>query len=112
VLARDGVFFFHTFNRTWLANLVAIKGVAWFVANAPRDLHVLRLFVRPDELAAMCASTGLAIAELRGSRPRFRWPLWRMIATGRVGDDFAFTFTSSTKIGYTGYARKREEAPC
>jgi hypothetical protein len=29
-----------------------------------------------------------------------------MLVTGRVGDDFAFTFTRSTNFGYTGYARK------
>ena len=44
---------------------------------------------------------------LVGSRPRFRWPLWRMLLTGKVGDDFAFTFTPSTKLGYTGIARKQ-----
>jgi hypothetical protein len=27
-----------------------------------------------------------------------------MLFTGKVGDDFAFTFTKSTAIGYTGYA--------
>ncbi|MDQ3368146.1 MAG: bifunctional 2-polyprenyl-6-hydroxyphenol methylase/3-demethylubiquinol 3-O-methyltransferase UbiG, partial [Myxococcota bacterium] len=106
VLAPDGLLFFHTFNRTWLANLIVIKGVELFVKNTPQDLHVLRLFVTPAELAAMCAAHGLAIDVLRGSRPRFRWPLWRMLVTGRVGDDFAFTFTGSTQLGYTGYARK------
>lgn len=110
VLAPGGLLFFHTFNRTWLANLIVIKGVAWFVANAPRDLHVLRLFVTPRELAAICAAHGLAIEDLRGSRPRFGWPLWRMLATGRVGDDFAFTFTPSLKLGYTGFARKAAAA--
>ena len=106
VLAPGGRFFFHTFNRTRLANLIVIKGVELFVRNTPRDLHVLRLFLTPEELATMCRAHGLAIAELRGSRPRFTWPLWRMLFTGRVGDDFAFTFTRSTAIGYTGYAQK------
>ena len=106
VLRPGGLFFFHTFNRTWLAKLVVIKGVEWFVRNAPKNLHVLDLFVRPRELAAMCRESGLEISELRGSRPRFRWPLWRMLLTGRIRDDFAFTFTRSTQLGYTGYARK------
>lgn len=106
VLAPGGVFFFHTFNRTWLANLVVIKGVAWFVRNAPDDLHVLHLFRTPAEVAAMCREHGLVPAVLLGARPRFRWPLWRMLATGKVGDDFEFTFTRSTAIGYTGYARR------
>jgi len=106
VLAPGGLFFFHTFNRTWLANLIAIKGVAWFVKNTPADLHVLRLFRTPDEVLAMCRAHGLELAVLHGARPRFTWPLWRMLVTGRVGDDFAFTFTRSRAIGYTGYARR------
>jgi 2-polyprenyl-6-hydroxyphenyl methylase/3-demethylubiquinone-9 3-methyltransferase len=106
VLVPGGLFVFHTFNRTWQARLIIIKGVEWFVRNAPRDLHVARLFVTPDELRAMCHASGLEALEIRGSRPRFGWPLWRMIFTGRVGDDFAFTTTASTKLGYTGIARR------
>jgi len=106
VLAPGGLFFFHTFNRNWLANVVVIKGVEWFVKNAPKDLHVLRLFRTPDEVRSLLAAHGFELVELTGSRPRFRWPLWRMLLTGRVGEDFAFTFTGSTKLGYTGYARK------
>lgn len=110
VLAPSGLFFFHTFNRTWQSQLIVIKGVEWFVDNAPEDLHVLRMFVTPEELTGMCGDHDLVIEELHGSRPRFRWPLWRMILTGKVGDDFEFTFTRSTKLGYTGYARKTSVA--
>ena len=111
VLRPGGLMFFHTFNRNWLANLIVIKGVEWFVKNTPKDLHVLRLFHTPAELTAMLAARGLDVTCLRGSRPRFRWPLWRMLLTGRVGDDFAFTFTPSTKLGYTGYARRLDQFP-
>lgn len=104
VLRPGGMFFFHTFNRTPIANLIVIKGVEWFVKNTPKDLHVHHLFRSPDELDQMCRAAGLDIALVHGSRPRFRWPLWRMLLTGKVGDDFAFTFTKSTAIGYTGYA--------
>lgn len=106
VLAPGGLFFFHTFNRTWLANLIVIKGVAWFVRNAPDDLHVIELFRSPAEVEAMCHDHGMKVVELHGSRPRFSWPLWRMLLTGHVGDDFSFTFTRSTAIGYTGIARR------
>jgi 2-polyprenyl-6-hydroxyphenyl methylase/3-demethylubiquinone-9 3-methyltransferase len=108
VLRPGGTFVFHTFNRNWLANLIIIKGVAWFVKNAPPDLHVLHLFRTPEELKQMLEAADFELVELRGSRPRFRWPLFRMLLTGRVGDDFAFTFTPSTKLGYTGVARKRQ----
>ncbi|MBC7977120.1 MAG: 3-demethylubiquinone-9 3-O-methyltransferase [Myxococcales bacterium] len=111
VLAPGGMFVFHTFNRTWQAQLIVIKGVAWFVKNAPDDMHVLRLFLMPDEVQVMCGAHGFEPAVIRGSRPRFGWPLWRMLLTGRVGDDFAFTHTRSTKLGYTGIARRGELAP-
>ncbi len=107
VLRPGGRFFFHTFNRTWQAKLVVIRGVEWFVKNVPANLHVIDLFLTPAEVVAMCASHGLEMQQVTGSRPRFRWPLWRMVATGKVGDDFEFTFTPSTKLGYTGFARKQ-----
>lgn len=110
VLAPGGVFFFHTFNRTWLAKLIVIDGVRLFVRNTPKDLHVLRLFVPPRDLTAMCRRAHLAITAMHGSRPRLTWPLWRMLATGKVGDDFAFTFTRSTTLGFTGHARKVDSA--
>ena len=106
VLAPDGRFFFYTFNRNWLAWLVIIKGAEWFVRNTPRDLHVLRLFLKPDELAAMCRRHGLEPEALVGSRPRFGAPMWKMLATGIVPDDLDFTFTRSTRLGYLGVARK------
>ncbi len=107
VLAPGGRFFFHTFNRTWLAWLVVIQGVRWFVRNTPRDMHVLRLFVTPDELARMCRAHGLEIVELRGSRPRVDGALLRMLATRRVRN-VSFRFTRSLRLGYTGVARKRQ----
>jgi 2-polyprenyl-6-hydroxyphenyl methylase/3-demethylubiquinone-9 3-methyltransferase len=110
VLAPGGLFVFHTFNRTWQAKLIIIKGVEWFVRNAPKDLHVGRLFVTPDELREMCHAHGLEPPAIRGSRPRFGWPLWRMVLTGKVGDDFAFTTTRSIKLGYTGIARRSRRA--
>lgn len=106
VLAPGGLFFFHTFNRTWQANLIVIKGVELFVANTPPQLHVIDRFIKPGELAAMCDAHALEVGELHGSRPRFRWPLWRMLVTGKVRDDFAFKFTRSTKLGYTGFAKR------
>jgi 2-polyprenyl-6-hydroxyphenyl methylase/3-demethylubiquinone-9 3-methyltransferase len=109
VLRPGGLFVFHTFNRTWQANLVVIKGVAWFVRNAPEDLHELSLFVRPEEAQVMCRAHDLEPLVIRGSRPRFRWPLWRMLATGKVGDDFAFTATPSLKLGYTAIARRSDD---
>ena len=106
VLRPSGLFFFHTFNRNFLAWLVIIKGVEWFVRNTPPRLHVLRLFLKPTEVAAMCRAHGLGDLELRGLRPRVGRPFWRMLLTGTVPAGFGFRFTRGTRLGFVGCARK------
>ena len=106
VLRPSGLFFFHTFNRNLLAWLVIIKGLEWFVRNTPPRLHVLRLFLKPAEVEAMCRAQGLGAVELQGLRPRVGWPFWRMLLTGTVTADLAFKFTRATHLGFSGCARK------
>ncbi len=110
VLRPGGLFFFHTFNRNWLSWLVVIKGVEWFVKNTPKDLHVLHLFLKPEETLAMCRNHGLELGQLLGSRPQLGAAFFRMLATGTVGSDFGFAFTPSTRIAYTGFVRKAHKA--
>src|SRR5262249_61892129 len=92
------------FNRGCLSCLAVIKGVDWSVKNTPRDMHVLRLFIKPAELAAMCRAHGLEPEQFRGMRPRVDGAFFRLLSTGRVGRDFRFVFTSSLRTGYLGYA--------
>lgn len=105
-LAPGGIFFFHTFNRNALAWLVIIKGVEWFVSNTPPDMHVLHLFLKPTEVATYCRQSGMESVKMRGSRPRLGRAFWQMLLTGVVPRDFAFTFTDSTLLAYTGSARR------
>lgn len=105
VLRRGGLFFFHTFNRNFWAWLVVIKGLEWFVKNTPRELHVLRLFIPPEELTASCRAHGMDVVELHGSKPVvFSKAFWRMLATGVVPPDFRFEFGRSKLLAYTGCA--------
>ena len=107
VLRPGGTFFLHTFNRNPLAWLVIIKGVEWFVKNTPRHMHVLRLFIKPRELAAMCQQSGMRVSELHGSEPVIlSRAFWRMLLTGVVPTDFRFRFARSTLLAYTGYANR------
>ena len=106
VLRPSGLFFFHTFNRNLLTWLVIIKGVEWFVRNTPPRLHVLRLFLKPTEVATMCRAHGLGALELHGLRPRLDRPFWRMLLTGTVPAELAFKFTRGTRLGFSGCARR------
>ncbi len=107
VLKPGGWLYFHTFNRTPLSWLIAIKGVEWSVKNTPANMHVYELFLKPSELRDICARHGLEIEVMRGVRPRvLKWAFLGMLFTGRVSDRFQFVFTRSHRIGYCGRARK------
>jgi hypothetical protein len=83
-----------------------VLSVEWFVRNTPARLHVLRLFLKPEEVSTMCLSHGLGVLELRGMRPKLGWPFWHMLLTRKVSANFAFEFTNSTHLGFSGCARK------
>lgn len=107
VLKPGGLFFFHTFNRNLLSYLLVIKGVEWYVKNTPERMHVYNLFIKPKELSGMCREAGLAVAEIRGSRPLFgNLSFWKGLLKREVPTDFRFAFTRSLATGYIGYARK------
>jgi len=107
VLRPGGFFFFHTFNRTPISWLIAIKGVEWFVRNTPKHMHVYDLFLKPSELRDLCARHHLAIEVVRGVQPRvFTWAFLKLLLTGRVSDQFQFKFTGSQRVGYCGRALK------
>lgn len=108
VLKPSGRFFFHTFNRNFLAWLIVIKGVEWFVRNTPRNLHVLRLFLKPAEIQASCVRHGLVGLRLRGVRPALGRAFFRLLFTRRVSAEFSFVFTPSTGLGFTGVVEKLE----
>jgi 2-polyprenyl-6-hydroxyphenyl methylase/3-demethylubiquinone-9 3-methyltransferase len=107
VLKPGGHFYFHTFNRNRLAQLVVIKGLEWFVRNTPADLHVYKLFIRPEEMKTWMSKQNLSASEWRGLRPRFeRLAFWKMLWTGRVPQDFEFTWCDSLAVSYAGCAQK------
>ena len=66
-----GIFFFHTFNRTFLSYLLVIKGVEWCVNNTPKNMHVYSLFIKPSELQSLCIQHRLIPSSLIGLHPHF-----------------------------------------
>ncbi len=107
VLKPGGLFFFHTFNRNWLAHLVIIKLVEFLVKNTPKNMHVIELFITPEELTKMCESTNLQVQEMIGIRPLFSTLTAKSLLTGIVPENFSFKLTPSLKLSYMGFAQKR-----
>ena len=93
-------------NRNRLAWLIVIKGLEWFVRNTPDHMHVLPLFIKPEELKAYCRKSGMLPVEMTGIRPALGPAFWKMLATRRVPRDFKFRLTPDLKISYLGYAKK------
>lgn len=107
VLNRGGRFFFHTLNRNWHSYLIVIKGVEWFVKNTPENLHLLQMFIRPEEMRGYLQKAGLENETLRGVGLVRSWGVfWELLWHGRVRKDLSFQFTSSLALGYAGSARK------
>lgn len=106
VLRPSGRFFFYTFNRNPLSWLIVIKGVEWFVANTPPNMHVYRLFIKPSELQRMCGDADLRVCNMVGTRPVLSAAFWRLLWTRRVPADFQFALTRSLLISYLGMAVK------
>lgn len=106
VLKPGGLFIFHTFNRNWLAYFVVIKLVELLVKNTPKNMHVLRLFITPSELADYCKNANLKVLEMAGIRPLFATIPIKNIFSGLVPETLKFTLTESLKISYIGCASK------
>lgn len=108
VLKKDGLFFFHTFNRNLLSYFMVIKGVDWCFANSPKNIHVYPLFIKPEELKESCENHGMEVVEIKGVRPVYtKKAFWKLLFTKQMEEDFEFVFTPSLKTGYSGFARKK-----
>jgi 2-polyprenyl-6-hydroxyphenyl methylase/3-demethylubiquinone-9 3-methyltransferase len=102
VLKPGGFFFFHTFNRNFLSWLIVIKTTEFLVKNTPKDMHVIDLFIKPDELVGFCHSNGIKVQEMTGIRPKFSSIPLKNYFTGIVPKELEFKFTSSLLLSYLG----------
>ena len=107
VLRPGGLFFFHTFNRNLLARLVIIKLVEWLLPKTPKNLHIYRMFIKPQELRQYCENCGLSIDSIQGLAPQiFKFNVLRGALRGVVPADFSFRFVRSLALSYSGLAHK------
>lgn len=107
VLRPGGFFFFHTFNRNPLSYILIIKGVDWFVRNAPKNMHVYSLFIKPKELTQMLQNESMQVECLKGFVPDFFTAgFWKLLITRRVSPTFQFKFCDDLSTGYCGFSKK------
>lgn len=105
VLKPDGIYIFHTFNRTWLAYLLVIRAVEIFSRGCPEHMHVYHLFRDPKEVVFACKELGMIVQETVGVRPKVETlAFWQSIFTRRLAKGFRFKIIKSTQVGYMGYA--------
>jgi 2-polyprenyl-6-hydroxyphenyl methylase / 3-demethylubiquinone-9 3-methyltransferase len=110
VLKSDGKLFFYTFNRNPLSWFLVIKGTELFVKNTPKRMHVLRLFIKPEECRNYCSKAGLEVVEMTGIEPiLLSKATWKLLRTGIVPDNFSFRLTRKLWVGYIGLAKKNSK---
>jgi len=107
VLKKGGQIYFHTFNRNPISWFIAIKCVEWFIKDTPQNLHVYRLFIKPQELIESFERIGFSKKELLGLQPILTLKsIYHIITKGEVPDDFNFKISKSLLIGYLGLVEK------
>lgn len=106
VLKPGGQFFFHTFSRNFLSWLVVIKMVEWLIPKTPKNMHVVDLFIKPDELRVYCERAGMHVSEMIGIRPVVSSIPFTKIFSGKVPEEFRFELTRNLTLSYMGVAKK------
>ena len=119
VLKPGGVFCYDTLNRTFLSKLVAINiSQAWKRwAFAPPNLHVWKMFIKPDELISLLRQNHLEWKEHWGMEPNLSLLVLlrylRRRARGEItykdlGEKLFMVKSSNMSIMYMGYAIKSQ----
>lgn len=117
VLKPGGLYLFDTINRTARSKLVAINLMQQWPLTRVVDagFHDWDMFIKPAELAGLCARHGLTIGEITGLGPRASLPsvLAGFVAArrGRIsyaefGRRLDMGRVTSTAVSYMGFATK------
>ena len=107
VLAMNGFFFFHTYNRNWLSWMMVSLFNRWFATRPTGKLHAYNLFIKPNDFSDWLGDHRLALIEMHGIRPRFfQVPMMKLLFRGRMDPRFRFKWTAMKLLSYAGIARK------
>ncbi|MCO4793891.1 MAG: 3-demethylubiquinone-9 3-O-methyltransferase [Bacteriovoracaceae bacterium] len=104
ILKSEGLLFYNTFNRNFLSWIVAVKGVEWF--SGVENIHLYKLFIKPNELKAYLTECHLDTVEMYGLRPKVNLDAFKSLIRRKVHPNFKFKVTKSLATGYMGYAKK------
>ena len=118
VLKPRGVFIYDTINRTFISNLVAIKiwqeWKRW--AFMPPNLHVWKMFIKPEEMKELLARNGMEWKNHVGSQPNVSIPKMLSYLRKRVkgewtfvelGQNFRLIESKDMNLLYGGHAVKK-----
>jgi len=107
VLAMNGFFFFHTYNRNWLAWMMVTLFQRWFATQPNAKLNAYNLFIKPRDFSQWLGDHRLALIEMHGIRPRFfQLPMFKLLFRGKMDPRFRFKWTATKLLAYAGIARK------
>ncbi|MDP4209214.1 MAG: bifunctional 2-polyprenyl-6-hydroxyphenol methylase/3-demethylubiquinol 3-O-methyltransferase UbiG [Bacteroidota bacterium] len=121
VLKNGGIFIYDTFNRTYFSKISIIKILQewkrW--AIMPPNLHVWKMFIKPDEIRFLLRKNQLDWKEHRGIKPDISYlKMLRYLHQRAVGEltyvefgkKFRMVESKSTQIMYMGYAIKNNNS--
>ena len=84
-----------------------IKFVEWLVKNTPKNLHVIKLFIKPSELTQYCREADLIVEKMIGIKPVLTTIGFANLFSGVVPKTLRFELTPSLLISYMGISVKK-----
>jgi 2-polyprenyl-6-hydroxyphenyl methylase/3-demethylubiquinone-9 3-methyltransferase len=117
ILKPGGIFCYDTLNRTLISKLVAIKiSQEWSRwAFAPPNLHVWKMFIKPEELKSLLGKNSLKVKENKGMVLNVSFPVFLhclrkrakgLITYKDIGKKLFMIESENKSIMYMGYAIK------
>jgi 2-polyprenyl-6-hydroxyphenyl methylase/3-demethylubiquinone-9 3-methyltransferase len=106
-LKSDGLFAYHTLNRSLLCWFLYLQLVPRLIKRDPGAVHTHKFNIKPTELIQALLELKLKPNPQMGMRaPFFQKAIWELISTRQLKSDLKFEYTKDLSLGYLGTARK------
>ena len=108
LLNENGIFAYHTLNKTFLCWLLYLKLVPAIIKHSPTDVHIHEWNIKPIQMIEWLNEAGFKPNEQIGIRAKIlQKGILELITKRKVESEFEFTFTKNLSMGYLGMGMKQ-----
>lgn len=107
LLNKNGIFAYHTLNKTFICWLLYLKLVPAIIKHAPVDVHIHEWNIKPVQMIKWLNEAGFKPNEQIGIRAKIlQKGILEFITKRKIESEFQFAFTKNLSLGYLGLGYK------